>query len=46
MSTVEAIVYQNGKLQIINQLLLPKDTVFEEIKSVEDGWIAIKEMKV
>ena len=46
MSTVEAIVYQNGKLQIINQLLLPKDTVFEEIESVEDGWLAIKEMKV
>ena len=46
MSTVEAIIYKNGKLQIINQLLLPKDTVFEEIENAEDGWHAIKEMKV
>ena len=46
MSTVEAIIYENGKLQILNQLLLPKETVFEEIRNVEDGWHAIKQMKV
>ena len=46
MSTVEAIKYENGKLHILNQLLLPKETVFEEIRNAEDGWHAIKEMKV
>lgn len=46
MSTVEAMKYQNGRLHILNQLLLPKETVFEEIKNVEDGWHAIKDMKV
>ena len=46
MATLEAIKYENGKLHILDQLLLPIQSVFEEIKSVEDGWRAIKEMKV
>ncbi|XP_065072148.1 methylthioribose-1-phosphate isomerase-like [Rhopilema esculentum] len=46
MATLEAIKYENGKLHILDQLLLPLQSVFEEIKSVEDGWRAIKEMKI
>ncbi|XP_069051745.1 methylthioribose-1-phosphate isomerase [Lepisosteus oculatus] len=44
--TLEAIRYRDGSLQILNQLLLPHQTEFEEIRSVQDGWDAIKAMKV
>jgi len=43
---LEAIRYQRGKLQILNQLLLPMQSVYEDIRGVEDGWNAIKLMKV
>jgi len=43
---LEAIRYQRGKLQILNQLLLPTQSVYEDIRGVEDGWNAIKLMKV
>ncbi|XP_077978701.1 methylthioribose-1-phosphate isomerase-like [Glandiceps talaboti] len=43
--TLEAIKY-NGELQILNQLLLPTETKYENIHTVADGWTAIKEMKV
>ncbi|TPX34721.1 S-methyl-5-thioribose-1-phosphate isomerase [Synchytrium microbalum] len=46
MATLEAIKYRRSSLEIINQLLLPYESVFEEIKSVEDGHTAIKTMKV
>lgn len=41
-----AIKYQRGHLEILNQLLLPHKSVYEEIKGVEDGWQAIRTMKV
>ncbi|XP_065151129.1 methylthioribose-1-phosphate isomerase [Paramisgurnus dabryanus] len=44
--TLEAIRYRSGSLQILNQLLLPHETVFDEIRSVRDGYEAIKSMKV
>lgn len=44
--TLEAIRYRAGSLQILNQLLLPRETVYEEIRSVQDGYEAIKSMKV
>lgn len=44
--TLEAIRYRSGSLQILNQLLLPHETVFDEIRSVRDGYEAIKTMKV
>lgn len=44
--TLEAIRYRAGSLQILNQLLLPRETVHEEIRSVQDGYEAIKSMKV
>uniref|UniRef100_A0A672ND93 Methylthioribose-1-phosphate isomerase n=1 Tax=Sinocyclocheilus grahami TaxID=75366 RepID=A0A672ND93_SINGR len=44
--TLEAIRYRPGSLQILNQLLLPHETVYDEIRSVRDGYEAIKSMKV
>ena len=41
-----AIKYQRGHLEILNQLALPHKSVYEEIRGVEDGWQAIKTMKV
>ena len=41
-----AIKYERGQLEILNQLLLPHESIYEEIQSVEDGWGAIRSMKV
>jgi methylthioribose-1-phosphate isomerase len=45
---LDAIKYDHEKktLSILNQLLLPHETVFEEILSTKDAWDAIKSMKV
>ena len=37
---------RKGNLEIINQLLLPEQSVYEPVNTVEDAWKAIKEMKV
>jgi methylthioribose-1-phosphate isomerase len=44
--TLEAIKYQKGTLQIIDQLLLPFKTEYVAIDGVESGFEAIKSMKV
>lgn len=44
--TLEAIRYSGDKLTILNQLLLPAESVYEELQSVEDAWTAIRSMKV
>ncbi|MEQ2237905.1 hypothetical protein ILYODFUR_027962 [Ilyodon furcidens] len=44
--TLEAIRYRSGSLQILNQLLLPHQTVYEDIRSVQNAYEAIKSMKV
>lgn len=45
--TLEAIRYgPRGQLEILNQLLLPTETEYEKISNVEDGWVAIRDMKV
>lgn len=38
--------YKQGKLEVLNQLLLPQQEEWEEIESLEDGWQAIRQMKV
>ena len=43
---LEAIKYDETGLLVLNQLLLPGETHYEEIKSVENAWDAIKTMKV
>ncbi|XP_071795837.1 methylthioribose-1-phosphate isomerase-like [Asterias amurensis] len=44
--TLEAIHYKENKLFILDQLQLPKKLEYEEITCVEEGWQAIKQMKV
>ncbi|KAK5111555.1 S-methyl-5-thioribose-1-phosphate isomerase [Meristemomyces frigidus] len=42
---LEAIRYQLGSLHILNQLKLPHQTEYDEIKTSQDGWHAIKDMR-
>ncbi|KAG0243746.1 hypothetical protein B0O80DRAFT_386455 [Mortierella sp. GBAus27b] len=45
-ATLQAIRYQRGSLEILDQLLLPHETVYVQITSLELGHDAIKSMKV
>lgn len=45
-AALEAIRYEKGKLEILDQLLLPAKTVYIQIATVEDGWRAINTMQV
>ncbi|KAK4999045.1 S-methyl-5-thioribose-1-phosphate isomerase [Elasticomyces elasticus] len=42
---LQAIKYKRGSLQILDQLKLPHAEVYDEIRSSEDAWHAIKEMR-
>lgn len=42
---LQAVRYAPGSLQILNQLKLPHQEEYDEIKSAEDGWHAIKDMR-
>ncbi|EME39638.1 hypothetical protein DOTSEDRAFT_75327 [Dothistroma septosporum NZE10] len=42
---LEAIRYEPGSLYILNQLKLPHQEEYDEIKTAEDGWHAIKDMR-
>nr|CAG4641806.1 EOG090X08IP [Eurycercus lamellatus] len=44
--TLQAIKYDAGKLEILDQLLLPQSCTYLSISSVQDAWTAIREMKV
>ena len=46
MAGLTSIRTRNGKLEIVNQLLLPHTTEFIEIKTIEDAHDAIKAMQV
>eukprot|EP00056_Hartaetosiga_gracilis_P014257 m.240122 g.240122 ORF g.240122 m.240122 type:complete len:364 (+) comp14541_c0_seq1:39-1130(+) len=46
MSKLLSIKYEDGKLSIINQLKLPLTTEYDDITGVQDGWDAIREMRV
>ncbi|XP_023239875.1 methylthioribose-1-phosphate isomerase-like [Centruroides sculpturatus] len=43
---LEAIIYEKGKLKILDQLQLPHQTSYIPISNVKDGWDAIHYMKV
>lgn len=43
---LRAIKYENGRLEILDQLQLPFVETYVPIRSAEDGWHAIKDMKV
>lgn len=44
--SLKAIKYENGYLEILDQLLLPAQSKFIQIKGVEDGWRVINKMQV
>uniref|UniRef100_A0AAG5CUP1 Methylthioribose-1-phosphate isomerase n=1 Tax=Anopheles atroparvus TaxID=41427 RepID=A0AAG5CUP1_ANOAO len=44
--TLEAIKYKAGRLQILDQLLLPAESTYIPIAGVKDGWNAIHKMQV
>uniref|UniRef100_A0A1B6E498 Methylthioribose-1-phosphate isomerase n=1 Tax=Clastoptera arizonana TaxID=38151 RepID=A0A1B6E498_9HEMI len=44
--SLESIKYKDGKLEILDQLLLPLESKYITINGVEDGWKAINSMQV
>ena len=44
--TLEAIRYSRGKLQLLDQLKLPTETVFMDVPDCDVCWTAIKDMNV
>lgn len=43
---LEAIKYQRGSLEVLDQLQLPHKTHYDEVRTSEEGWRAIREMRV
>lgn len=43
---LESIRYSHGKLEILDQLLLPAQNKYLSVKGVEDGWKVINRMQV
>ena len=46
LNSLQSIVYTRDSFKLLDQRQLPLNTVFEEIKTVQDIWTAIKEMRV
>ena len=44
--SLKSIFYRGSELKIVNQLLLPGELQYLEIKSTEDAFKAIKEMQI
>lgn len=44
--SLESIKYERGKLEILDQLLLPLQTRYVKVQGVEDGWKVINKMQV
>ncbi|XP_053574138.1 methylthioribose-1-phosphate isomerase [Bombina bombina] len=44
--SLESLRYSRGSLQVLNQLLLPQQSEYEQVKGVQDGAAAIRTMKV
>ncbi|CAL1404549.1 unnamed protein product [Linum trigynum] len=45
-STLQAICYKRGSLQLLDQRKLPLETIYLDIKDSTDGWSAIRDMVV
>ncbi|KAI4335194.1 hypothetical protein L6164_013864 [Bauhinia variegata] len=45
-STLQAICYKRGSLQLLDQRKLPLETIYIEIRDSTDGWNAIRDMVV
>ncbi len=46
MSTLQAILYERGSLQLLDQRRLPHETIQISVNDPESGWHAIKDMAV
>lgn len=46
MTTLEAIRYSRGKLELLDQKRLPHEFIHESVQTAEEGWDAIRQMKV
>ena len=46
MTTLEAIKYVRGKLQVLDQLKLPHEFVYDDVSSCEEAFDCIKSMRV
>lgn len=44
--SLQSIKYKDGKLEILDQLLLPGQSKYLTVKGVEDGWKVINKMQV
>lgn len=44
--SLESVKYERGKLEILDQLLLPLQTRYIKVQGVEDGWRVINKMQV
>lgn len=44
--SLQSIKYSPGKLEILDQLLLPVISKYIAVKGVEDGWKVINKMQV
>ncbi|CAH0546819.1 unnamed protein product [Brassicogethes aeneus] len=44
--SLKAIRYENNSLEILDQLLLPAQSKYIQVKGVEDGWKVINKMQV
>lgn len=44
--SLKAIIFENGKLKLLDQLQLPFSTCYIDIETIQDGWEAINKMKV
>ncbi|KPJ18990.1 Methylthioribose-1-phosphate isomerase [Papilio machaon] len=44
--SLESIKYQRGSLEVLDQLLLPLQTIYIKVEGVEDGWKVINKMQV
>lgn len=44
--TLEAIIFENGRLKLLDQLKLPLTTSYISIETIQEGWEAINKMKV
>ena len=44
--SLQSIKYKDGKLEILDQLLLPAQSKYLIVKGVEDGWKVINKMQV
>ena len=44
--SLEAIIYKDGKLEILDQLLIPAESKYMKILTLQDAFNAIKDMNV